>query len=69
MRVSGIVLLIVGIIMMAISGFNFTTEKKVLDVGPIEVNKEENHRVAWPVWAGAIAAVAGVVLIVAGKKK
>lgn len=69
MRVTGIVLLIVGIIMMAVSGFNFTTEKKVLDIGPLEVNKEENHRVGWPVWAGGIAAAAGIVLIFAGRKK
>ncbi len=69
MRIFGIILLVAGIIMMAISGFNFKTEKKVLDVGPLEVNKEETHHVGWPVWIGGVAAVAGLVLVVAGRKK
>lgn len=69
MRAIGIVLLVAGIIMMAITGFNFTTEKKVLDVGPLEVNKEESHHVGWPIWIGGIAAAAGIVLVVAGRKK
>lgn len=69
MRIFGIILLVAGIIMMAVSGFNFKTEKKVLDVGPLEVNKEQNHHVGWPVWIGGVAAVAGIVLVVAGRKK
>ncbi len=69
MRTTGIILLVAGIIMMAVSGFNFKTEKKVLDIGPLEVNKEESHHVGWPVWVGGVAAVAGIVLIVSGRKK
>lgn len=55
MRTLGIILLVAGIIMMAVSGFNFKTEKKVLDVGPLEVSKEQNHHVGWPVWVGGAA--------------
>jgi hypothetical protein len=69
MRALGIVLIVAGIIMMAITGFNFKTEKKVLDVGPLDVRKEESHHVGWPIWAGGIAVVAGVVLVVAGRRK
>lgn len=69
MRTLGIILLVAGIIMMAVTGFNFTTKKKVLDVGPIEVNKEQPHSVNWPVWIGGVVAAAGVVLLVTGRKK
>lgn len=69
MRALGILLLVVGLAMLAFTGFNFKTEKKVLDVGPLEVNKEESHHVGWPVWAGGLAAAAGLVILVAGRKK
>lgn len=69
MRTTGIVLIIVGILMMIFTGINFTTEKKVVDVGPLEVNKKENKRVGWPTYVGGIVTVLGVVILVAGRKK
>lgn len=69
MKAIGIVLIIVGIVMLAIRGFNVTTEKKVIDAGPLEVKKEENRWIGWPVYAGAAALVAGVVLVLADRKK
>lgn len=55
--------------MLLIRGFSVKTEEKVLDVGPLEVNKEENKWIGWPVYAGGIAIVAGLVMVVAGRKK
>jgi len=69
MRITGIVLIIVGVLMFIFSEINFTTEKKVVDIGPIEVNKKENKTIGWPVYGGAIVALFGVVLVVAGRKK
>ena len=69
MRTTGIILIIVGILMFVFSEINFTTEKKVVDVGPIEVNKKENKSIGWPVYAGGVVALLGVVLVVAGSKK
>ncbi len=69
MRVTGIILLIIGIVMMVINGINWTTEKKVVDLGPLEVNKEQNHSVGWPMYVGGIIAVGGIILVVAGGKK
>lgn len=69
MRTFGIVLIIAGILMMIFTGINFTTEKKVVDVGPVEINKEEDKRIGWPTYAGGIVAVIGVVMVVAGKKR
>ena len=54
--------------MLVFKGFNFTQEKKVIDIGPLEVNKKENKNVAWPMYAGVVALVAGVALIVLDKK-
>lgn len=69
MRVLGIILAILGIGMLVINGFNFTTEKEIVDVGPVEINKQEEHSIGWPMYAGGIVAAAGVILIVAGGKK
>ncbi|CAM3932808.1 hypothetical protein FLSI110296_04185 [Flavobacterium sinopsychrotolerans] len=65
----GIVLIILGIIMVLYNSFNFTTTEKVVDIGPIEINKEVNHPMAWSPVIGIVLAVGGVVLIVTSNKK
>jgi len=69
MKALGIVLIIAGILMLVFRGFNFTQEKKVVDIGPLEINKKEKKSVGWPVYAGGIAIAAGVVVLLAGNKK
>lgn len=68
MKNLGIVLIVIGIIMMLITGFNVVTKKKVVDLGPIEVNKEEKHPIQWSPIIGGVLLVGGIVLVVAGKK-
>jgi drug/metabolite transporter (DMT)-like permease len=65
----GIILIILGILMLLYNSFNFTTTEKVVDIGPIQVNKEVNHPIAWSPIIGIVLAVGGVVLLVAGNKK
>lgn len=69
MKALGIVLIIAGILMLIFRGFSFTREKEIVDLGPLEINKKEKESVGWPVYAGAVAVVAGVVVLVAAKKK
>lgn len=68
MKIFGIILIAAGILMLVLKGFNFTQEKKVVDIGPIEINKKENKTVVWPTYAGVIALVAGVAMIALDKK-
>ena len=68
MKGLGIALIVIGIVMMVFRSINFTTEKKVADVGLLEINKEENKTVNWPLYAGAIVTVAGVVVLVSANK-
>jgi drug/metabolite transporter (DMT)-like permease len=65
----GIILIVLGILMLLYNSFNFTTTEKVVDIGPIQVNKEVNHPVAWSPIIGIVLAVGGVVLLVIGNKK
>ncbi|MGN7722551.1 hypothetical protein [Chitinophaga sp. 22620] len=69
MKTLGIILIVIGIVMVLIRGFSVTTEKEVLDVGPVEVNKKENRWIGWPTYAGGIIAVVGVVLLISGNKR
>lgn len=69
MKVAGIILIIAGVLMLIFRGVNFTTEKKVVDIGPLEINKKEKKSVGWPVYAGGIAVIAGIGLVSMGKKK
>ena len=68
MKSLGIVLATIGLIMMIYTGFNFVTKKKVVDLGPIEINKETNHPVQWSPIVGVVLLVGGIVVIVSSKK-
>lgn len=68
MKTLGIILIVIGIAMIVIREINFTTEKKVADLGPIELNKKEQKTVAWPLYGGIAVAVIGVVVLLAGRK-
>ena len=55
--------------MMIFTGFTYVTKKNVVDIGPVEINKEENHPVQWSPVVGGILLIAGVVMVVSGKKR
>ena len=69
MKTAGWILIVIGIVMILIKGFSVPVEKNVVDVGPINVNKNEHKWIGWPTYAGGILAVIGVVLVVADRKK
>lgn len=69
MKVVGIILIVGGILMLIFRGFSFTQQKKLVDIGPLEINKQEKKSVGWPLYAGGIALTAGVIILVAHKKK
>ncbi len=64
----GIVFIILGIIMMIYTGFNFVTTEKVVDMGPIEINQEKNHPIQWSPIVGLALLVGGIVLVATDKR-
>lgn len=69
MKNLGIVLLVVGLVMTIFTGFNLVTKKKVVDLGPVEINKEEKTPIYWSPITGGVLAVAGLVVILMGRRK
>ncbi|HEV8268586.1 MAG TPA: DUF3185 domain-containing protein [Thermoanaerobaculia bacterium] len=68
MKTAGIVLLALGILALVYQGLTYTTREKVFEVGPITATKETKKTIPLPPIAGAVAVVAGIVLILRGKK-
>ena len=64
----GIVLIVIGILMIAYTGFNLVTTEKVVDLGPIKINKEQSHPVQWLPIVGGMLLVGGLLIVVADKK-
>jgi uncharacterized iron-regulated membrane protein len=69
MRNLGIILLVVGLIMTAFTGFTLITKKEVVDLGVVEINREEKTPIYWSPITGGILAAAGLVLLVVSKGK
>ena len=69
MKTFGIVLILIGIAMIIVRGISVPTQKKLVDIGPVEINKTENKWIGWPTYSGAVIAVVGVVLVVSGRKR
>lgn len=64
----GIALIAIGLLALAYQGFSYTTQKKVVDIGPIQATKEEHHTIPLPPILGALALLSGVVVVVADKR-
>lgn len=63
----GVALLILGVIALAYQGFSYTVPKKAVDLGPIQVTRQERHTVPLPPILGALALIGGIAVLVAGR--
>jgi hypothetical protein len=68
MKAIGIVLIIAGILMFVFGKVSFSKEKKIADLGPLEINKQEKKTLHWPDYAGGIVLLAGVAVLVIDRK-
>lgn len=68
MKTLAIILIVIGGLMTVFTGFNLITKEEVVDIGPLEINKEEKTPIAWSPIVGGILLVAGIVLFVTNKK-
>ena len=69
MKAIGIILIIAGILMFIFPGINCTTNEKVINVGSVSITKKENNTISWPFYAGGIAIVAGIIILIVDRNK
>ncbi|RTY65042.1 hypothetical protein EKM05_12455 [Flavobacterium sp. GSP27] len=68
-RTIGIAMIFLGVILLLYNSFNYVTTEKIVDIGPIQINKKVNHPIKWSPIIGAVLAIGGVVLIMKDKKQ
>jgi hypothetical protein len=62
-KLTGIVLLVAGILALVYGGFSYNREKGDAKIGPVEIQVNEKKHVNVPVWAGIGAVAVGAVLL------
>jgi len=69
LKTTGIVLIIIGLLMVIYTGFNYVTTEQVVDLGPVKINQEKTHYIQWPPIFGAALLVGGFAVVVFSKKR
>jgi len=64
----GILLIVLGALVLAYQGINYTREKKVLDVGSVHLTAKTHERIPLPPILGGLALIGGVVLVLLGAR-
>jgi len=64
----GMILIALGLVGLVWGGFTYTTREKVIDIGPIDITRNETHSLPLPPLLGAVAVLGGIVLLVSAKK-
>lgn len=69
MKILGVLLILAGIAALAYGGFTYTTHKRAVDMGPVQIETSKRHYVLIPPLLGASGIiVGGVLLLVSGSK-
>lgn len=68
LKTIGIGIIIIGALMVFYTGFNYVTTEKVVDFGPIQINKQQSHPVQWSPIVGIVLIIFGGILIIREKK-
>ena len=66
--VVAIALIILGVLAFGYQGITYTTQEKVIDVGPIKATVEKEKTIPLTPVMGAVALISGIALLVAGRR-
>lgn len=64
----GVVLIVLGAGALLFGHFSYTETKPVADIGPVHIKSEEQHNISIPTIAGIVVVIAGLGLVVMGRR-
>lgn len=67
--VVGVLLIIVGVVILVLPGFSYTTTREAVKVGPIGITAQERKTVRISPAVGGLLVVSGVVLLIASGRR
>ncbi len=68
-KITGIVLIVLGLAGFFTGGFSFTKDTSKAKIGPLELVVKEKETVNFPQWLSIGAVLLGAVVLVAGSRK
>jgi hypothetical protein len=68
MKLVGMVLVILGIVGLVWGGSSWTERETVVDIGPVEVERENRESIPLSPIAGGVLLVAGIVVLVSSRR-
>ena len=68
LSIVGILLIVIGIAAFAYQGITYTTQEKVVDLGPLQMTAEKTRTIPLSPIMGGIALAGGIVLLIVGKR-
>jgi drug/metabolite transporter (DMT)-like permease len=69
LKIIGVVLIVAGVAALIYGGFSYTTRKKAVDLGPVQIDRVQHHSVPLPPVLGVIAIAGGSALLYFGGKQ
>ena len=64
----GVVIVIIGILALAYQGFTYTKQENIAQIGGLNVTADTQKSVHFPPIFGGICIVAGIILVIVGRK-
>jgi drug/metabolite transporter (DMT)-like permease len=65
----GVILIVIGAVALAYQGVTYTTQEKVVDLGPLKVEAKKERTIPLPPLLGALLLVGGVVLVAVSARR
>jgi uncharacterized membrane protein YidH (DUF202 family) len=69
MKIAGVILILLGVAALVYGGLSYSTHKRAVDLGPLQVNKTEHHTIPFPPILGIVAVAGGGILLFFGAKE
>ena len=69
MKKAGIVILAIGLLMTIYTGITYMTTETVVDAGPVQITRDDEHSVNWQPYVGFGLMLLGGAALMFGRKR